>query len=242
MNISRKDFFAATLHMVCAAGFVLLAVQMMATRTDDYFFLLWNLFLAAVPYALSLSFERAVEMPCAPNRRMQAGVIFLLWLFFFPNAPYIVTDFIHLPWEYTRSFLFWYDFFLIASFSCAGLLFGMASLFRVHRSLRKILGKLFADGTILVMVFLSGFGVYLGRFLRWNSWDVFVSAEDLFFKSLSYFGDPALFRSALFLSFLFSIFIGISYGVFLGAYRLLGKEVEIVSAISKSALSKSKKS
>ena len=88
-------------------------MRMLILGTDGYFFLLWNGFLAAIPYVIAVLFERYV----GKGARMTGGAwgVFLLWLFFFPNAPYIVTDFVHLPWEYIGSKMFAYDFVLNAA-------------------------------------------------------------------------------------------------------------------------------
>lgn len=192
------------------------------TGTDGYFFLLWNLFLAAVPYVLSLLYVRIASRSSVLSWR--AGILLALWFFFFPNAPYIVTDFIHLPWEYATSARFAYDFVLISAFTFAGLLFGMASLFRVHRTLRKFAGTFWANAGVAFVILFSGIGIYLGRFLRWNSWDMFLNPVKVLQDTFSHYGDPAWFARAIFLSMLFAFFTGISYAIFLVAYRLLQGE------------------
>ncbi len=224
MNISRNILFSAALRFSVAVSFLLLAFRVFATGMDGYFFLLWNLFLAAVPYALSLFFESAVRK--TPAILPQAIVIFFLWFFFFPNAPYIATDFIHLPWEYVATLRFAYDFVLIGMFAFSGLLFGLASLFRVHRALRKVLGKFRADMMVVLVLSLSGIGMYLGRFLRWNSWDMFLNPAEVLRDTFSHYGDPVWFARAVFLSMLFSVFTAISYTIFAGLYRFLGKRAE----------------
>jgi uncharacterized membrane protein len=94
----------------------------------------------------------------------------VLWLLFLPNAPYILTDILHL----TRSAdaPLWYDLALLLSCSGTGLLLGYLSLVDVQeivaRRFSPIVGWVFA----LMSLVLSGFAIYLGRFLRWNSWDV----------------------------------------------------------------------
>lgn len=218
--MSRRNCFLAALNLSLAVAFSSLAVRMLIAMTDGYAFLLWNLFLASIPYAIAVSFERYAGR----EARVTGGLwgILLLWLFFFPNAPYIVTDFVHLPWEYAGSRSFAYDFLLIAAFSVAGLLFGMGALFRVHRTLRSATGFVWANIIIASAIFLSGFGVYLGRFLRWNSWDAFLNPLLVFRDTLSHYGDPAWFVRAVTLSVFFSTCIGLGYLFFLALYWLLG--------------------
>lgn len=224
MNISRNILFSAALRFSVAVSFLLLSFRIFATGADGYFFLLWNLFLASVPYVLSLFFESAIKK--TPAILPQAIVIFFLWFFFFPNAPYIATDFIHLPWEYVATLRFAYDFILVGMFTLSGLLFGIASLFRVHRSLRRALGKFRADATVVLVLFLSGIGMYLGRFLRWNSWDMFLNPWRVLEDTFSHYGDPLWFGRAFLLSLLFSAFTAMSYAIFVGLYRFLGKRME----------------
>lgn len=218
--MSRRNIFLIMLNLSLTGAFLLLAVRMFVAGTDGYFFLLWNLLLAAIPYAIAVLFE----WYAGKEARMTGGLwgVFLLWLFFFPNAPYIVTDFVHLPWEYAGSKSFAYDFLLIAAFALAGLLFGMGALFRVHRALRRAIGFVWANLSIAFAIFLSGFGVYLGRFLRWNSWDAFLNPLLVFRDTVSHYGDPVWFMRAVTLSVFFSACIGLGYFFFLALYWMLG--------------------
>lgn len=218
--MSRRNVFLMALNLSLMGAFLLLAVRMFVARTDGYFFLLWNLFLAAIPYALAVFFERSVGKDAHMTGSLWG--VFLLWLFFFPNAPYIVTDFVHLPWEYEYSRGFAYDFSLVASFALAGMLFGMGALFRVHRALRQVIGRRWGDVAVGAVIFLSGVGIYLGRFLRWNSWDAFLNPLSVFRDTVSHYGDPVWFARAVALSFLFSIGIGTTYLFCIAIYWVLG--------------------
>ncbi len=220
MNISRRALFSIALHLSLAGAFLLLALRMFFAGTDGYFFLVWNVFLAAIPYAMAVWFERIAVRQGHMTWILRG--FFLFWLFFFPNAPYIVTDFVHLPWEYTQSKAFAYDFSLIGAFAAVGLLFGMGSLFRMHRALRKLCGLAWSSFAVGVAIVLSGFGVYLGRFLRWNSWDAFLNPFDVLRDTVSHYGDPAWFARAVTLSIFFSACIGLGYLFFLALYWLIG--------------------
>lgn len=131
--------------------------------------LLWNLFLAAIPLFWSAAFQWANE-----TRRPGFSVIFFAtWLIFFPNAPYLLTDLIHLI---TRAGAQQY-YILAMLLSCAGTgtLLGYLSLLRIHSEVEKLFNKtagwLVVGGSLL----LCGFGIYVGRFLRWNSWNAVTS-------------------------------------------------------------------
>lgn len=137
-------------------------------------FLLWNLFLAWVPYLAALRFERLSAGNAKPLARWGW---FALWLFFLPNAPYIITDFIHL--QHRPPVPVWYDMIMLFAFASTGLLLGLLSLHEVQRALRREFSMLFSQALVLLSIGLSGFGVWLGRFQRWNSWDILTNPDGL---------------------------------------------------------------
>lgn len=127
--------------------------------------LLWNLFLAALPLLWSSAFQSAI----ARENGIWAGVSFVLWILFLPNAPYLLTDLIHL--EPKPGVPEWYILAMLLSCAATGTLIGYISLMDVHVAIERRFG--FAAGWLLALssLMLCGFGIYLGRFLRWNSWD-----------------------------------------------------------------------
>ncbi len=136
-------------------------------RGYTFLFLAWNLFLAWIPYLMAMLLENKAK--CGKSWWLLLP-IFAGWLLFFPNAPYIVTDLLHL--RHRPPLPLWYDLLLIFSFAWTGLMLGFLSLLKVHRVLDKVMGKTIGWTVVLISIALTGFGVYLGRFLRWNSWDV----------------------------------------------------------------------
>ena len=144
---------------------ILLAGRCLLTGDLQYSFMVWNLFLASVPLFFSWLLSR--EM----NGWKFAGVA-ALWLLFFPNAPYVLTDFLHLHRKSRPEVPIWYDLGMLANFGVVSLLFGIFSLRQVHKALEKRVPVPFAAGLVAAFALLAGFGVYLGRFLRWNSWDI----------------------------------------------------------------------
>jgi uncharacterized membrane protein len=158
-----------TLKLLLASGFAggLLAVRIIFSREVTFIFLVWNLLLAWLPFILSgLTFYA--------HRRRRWGVLLLfagLWLLFFPNAPYILTDLLHLTPR--APIPLWYDLLLLAAFAWTGIFLALASLATMHAIVRErggwLGGWLFAGAALA----LGSLGVYFGRFLRWNSWDVF---------------------------------------------------------------------
>lgn len=130
-------------------------------------FLVWNLFLAAIPAFASTQLGRAAR--ARAHAIVQLGW-FALWLLFLPNAPYIVTDLIHLMPR--PPVPFWFDIAMFASCASTGVMLGYASTAEVQRVVAARFGAGASWAVATGALFLSGFGIYLGRFMRWNSWDV----------------------------------------------------------------------
>ena len=145
--------------------------------------LLWNLFLAALPLLWSSAFQRAV----ARKRWIGAATSFVLWILFLPNAPYLLTDLIHLnPKPNVPE---WYILAMLLSCAATGTLIGYISLMDVHATIERRFG--FTAGWLLASssLMLCGFGIYLGRFLRWNSWDALTRPLDFARTVIGQFAD-----------------------------------------------------
>ena len=154
----------AALIVWCA---LMVVARVWRAGAPAYYFLCWNLFLAGIPAGASVLFEHESRRG---GSRALAAVWFGVWLVFLPNAPYLVTDFVHL--HPRPPVPLWFDIALLTSFAGAGLMLGWGSVATVQdtlaRTSSRLTGWLVAAGSLL----LSGYGIYLGRFLRWNSWDV----------------------------------------------------------------------
>jgi uncharacterized membrane protein len=136
-----------------------------------FIYLLWNLFLGWIPLQLSIYLSKR------HGNKWKDWIIFLAWLLFFPNALYIVTDLIHLKGH--ANVPIWYDAILLFTCAITGLLLAFASLYRIEIFLMKKINKAGVNKVIVLVIFLGSFGVYLGRFLRVNSWDVIVNPFEL---------------------------------------------------------------
>jgi uncharacterized membrane protein len=189
---------------VCVA---LVVARVIWTGNPNYAFLVWNLFLAWLPLVFALLAGDAHREGPGPNWRFRSLAV--AWLLFFPNAPYIFTDLIHL----TRDFYsrFWVDLVLILAFALTGWVVGFISLFLMQTLVRRMLGRAASWLFIAGVAGLSGFGIYLGRFLHFNSWDVVLKpfalcrgignwAANPFAHSTSY-AFPVLFAAFLFIAY-----------------------------------------
>ena len=166
-------------NLFLSLGFALLLLVFRAKLTQSYFyfFLVWNLFLAGVPFLIT-QFMKYYEGWKAS--RIQKIVLFSSWLLFLPNSPYIITDLIHLHHE--ESILAWLDLFLVFVFAINGLLLGLLSLMDMHRFISAAFSSRFSSIVTFKICLLCGYGIYLGRFLRFNSWDVITRPKNLLFE------------------------------------------------------------
>jgi uncharacterized membrane protein len=171
---ARRVAVLAALLLASLGCCALVAVRVAYTGAPNFPYLIWNLFLAWIPFVLSILLY--------DGRRRGMGVFGLtslggLWLLFFPNAPYIVTDFIHLERDPLSPL--WYDGLTIASFAAVGLLLGLGSLYLVQSVVRDALGTRLAWSVAGGALALGSVGIYVGRFLRLNSWDFVTSPHYL---------------------------------------------------------------
>ena len=190
-------------------------MRVMYTGTPHYLFLIWNLILAWMPFVFALG--AFVVREKRPFSLLLGGY----WLLFFPNAPYIVTDLIHL--RPTAVAPIWYDAILLFSFALTGLLLGLVSLYLMQLVIASWFGRmagwLFVSGSLL----LGGFGVYIGRFLRWNSWDIFTDPMRLVQDILLNITTPHLgLKTAVVTSSLAAVF-ALAYFTMLAFTRLAPK-------------------
>ena len=182
---------------------------------------LWNLFLAWIPFALALLIYDGHRRGA---RLIQLLALGLLWLLFFPNAPYIVTDFKYLAAMTGKTFLF--EGLLIGTAASTGLLLGFMSLYLIQAIVRRAAGARYAWLFVFVALGLSSVGVYLGRVLRWNSWDVFVRPGSLLEELAGALVDPLAHPRPITITILFTSFLLASYAIFYSLARtssLLGE-------------------
>lgn len=195
MSVRLKWLAGLALGLVglSLAAATLLVVRMDRVGQPAFVFLGWNLFLAWVPFVLSL---------CAAAVHSRGGPRPLLWIFgagwllFLPNAPYILTDFIHLG--RVGGAPLWFDTALIGTFAGTGLALGLASLLVVHTIVEARVGRVIGWAVVVGSLVLSAVGIYLGRFPRFNSWDVLTDPYGLVAlvqqRLADPFGNPFLLR------------------------------------------------
>ncbi|WP_375425813.1 DUF1361 domain-containing protein [uncultured Friedmanniella sp.] len=173
------------LALASLASIGLLEVRVDRVGKPTFLFLVWNLALAWVPFLLALGVA-AVHRVRGP--RPLLAVLGLGWLVFLPNAPYILTDFVHLRSRVGAPL--WFDALLIGTFAATGLALGLASLLVVHHVVEARAGRVAGWVVAVTSLLLSVVGTYLGRFPRFNSWNVITDPDGLVSVALRRIGDP----------------------------------------------------
>jgi len=194
--------------LIILAGICILltVVRQITTGRSTFYFLNINLFLAALPWLISMIFtSRAIK----GKSKILSVILFIAWLLFLPNSFYIITDLYYLN-DHPEDF-FWYDLIMILLFAWTGLLFGFFSLEQIEdifaRKLTKVKSVLITVG----LLFISAFGVYLGRDLHWNSWDIFIDPQNFFLDILDRLIRPLGHGRTWGFTFLIGLFLNAIY-------------------------------
>lgn len=198
----------AVLALLFATFVCLLMVcsRILDVRHIRYSFLAWNLFLAWLPLVFALLASHSYHQ--TSHNSWHFTVLSIAWLLFFPNSPYIFTDLIHLTTS-LRSY-FWVDLVVILSCAFTGLFAGFLSLYLMHSIVQQISGKTAGWVFICGVAALSGLGVYIGRFLRFNTWDVIYRPVNLVQDVGRWVSNPNAHPSVTF-PVMFAAFFLISY-------------------------------
>jgi uncharacterized membrane protein len=165
----KQILMLATLGMATALclGLLFTRGRLFGRYTNTW--LWWNLFLAWLPALAALA---AYNLPAWPKlwRSLSLTACGIFWLAFLPNASYLITDVIH--FRPMQGVPYWFDLILFIAFAWTGAFLGIVSLLLMQELVRRASGRIVSWVFALAVLALNGFGVYLGRFQRWNSWDV----------------------------------------------------------------------
>lgn len=216
--ILKRETIAPVLTLMFASGVcvALVFARIVTIGNIGYAFLVWNLFLAWLPLILAqMLHERYANGERRGWRLYGLGVA---WLLFFPNAPYIFTDLVHLTTKFHGHF--WADMMVILLCALTGSVLGFVSLFLVQSVVADRFGRAASWLFIAVVASLSGVGVFIGRFLRLNSWDVLLRPEKFYHHVNHWTADP--FGNAMPCVFpvLFAVFLFIVYLMFYALTRM----------------------
>ena len=170
LSIHKYKLIIFVLLVVASFVSVILARARIAySQTMDYSNLIWNLGLAWIPFVFAslayvISWSRKSLYVVVP-------ISAFIWLIFFPNAPYILTDFQHLSTTPNNAPV-WYDVLMLLWFAWTGLILGVVSLHFMQEIVTRTFGRVTGWVFVFFVTILSSIGIFLGRFYRWNSWDI----------------------------------------------------------------------
>ena len=182
---------------------ILLIARIIYTHKLVYAFYSWNIFLALIPFMCSRKLINQIK----PG--IKTFCYLIIWLLFLPNAPYLVTDIFHFTERIGCPV--WFDLILVSSASCNGFIIGTISLMHVEQFLNRYLKHGWVQLSLLFFIALCGYGVYLGRFLRFNSWDIITDPVDLTYYIKNSLLHPHQNLSVWAFTIIFSLLFGIIF-------------------------------
>lgn len=196
-----------TISVALIFSSIILMVRMKLNKSYAFMFLIWNVFLAIIPYAITMYLKTTINLS-----KLKLGFVFMAWLAFLPNAPYIVTDLIHI--RIGNDSRLWLDVLVILSFALSGLLLFYTSILDMQQLLKSKFQKLPTETLTLGILLLCGFGVYLGRFLRYNSWEIISQPQILISDILNIIIAPFQHYEAWLFTLGFGAFLVVGYWMF----------------------------
>jgi len=200
------------LAFMSISSFLLSLFRVYYTNSSLFLFLNWNLFLAFIPWMLTTILLIKPELQ---KKRLVLFAVLFFWMLFFPNALYILTDLFHL--QVNSLMPVWFDMILILSFAWTGLLFGFLSLIDIEKILAEYTNVKVISFVSAFLLFAASFGIYLGRYLRWNSWDIIAQPVLLFYdisdRIINPFAHPATWGM--------TILMGLMLNMFYWSFKLL---------------------
>jgi uncharacterized membrane protein len=204
--------------IVCSGMSMLLwVVRWLKTDLTTYYTLNVNLFLAWIPAVFALIAYNAYRKGSCFGAFVALGCA-AVWLLFFPNAPYLITDLVHLrPRE---EMAYWFDQILYMAFAFTGCYLGMVSLILMQSLVRRSFGWIASWVFALASLVAAGFGIYIGRFLRFNSWDLITKPKPLLKEIFNWFRHPKSNSDAFIFALTFSLFFAAVYFVVVAILNL----------------------
>ncbi len=200
--LSEEKLYLPLLSLFC---FSVLIVRMVYTGTFEYRFMGINLILAWLPYIFA---HYLVKIPKKKNT-IGKMILFFLWLIFFPNAAYMITDIYHLS-EFP-SMPMWYDLIMLLSFAWCGLLLCFYSLKKMHTRFAFRKNPVVNIFILFSAFFVGGIGIYFGRYARWNSWEIVTQPANLYKDFIDIMSNTYNVLQMFSVAILFAAFLTIVY-------------------------------
>ncbi len=212
-----KSQFLLMLLAASGVSLVLFLADSLHNHSTYFSYLIWNLFLAWLPLIFSAWLVSILGRKLWSS--WEAIAASLLWLIFLPNSFYMVSDYIHLREVSEYDLLF--DAVMLTSFISVAVVLGICSLYAVHQEVLKRFSRTTSTVWLLGTLLLCSFAIYLGRDLRWNSWDILVNPGGLLFDTSERFLHPAVYPEMFLTTGIFMLLIGMFYGIGWFSVRLI---------------------
>ncbi len=206
-----RDIFAirSTMALLSLSLFSisLTLIRVIVTNSSMFLFLWWNLFLAIIPWSIA-TLVKVRQF----RSRWILTILLICWVVLFPNAPYILTDLVHLCGN--PGVPLWFDMILILSFGFTGMFYGFVSLHLLETRFFAAFSRIWSTLVPVVLIYIACFGVYLGRFLRWNSWNLVDKMSQVLTDIVIRVADPLTHRETWEFTLLFGTFLSLAYWSF----------------------------
>jgi uncharacterized membrane protein len=221
--LSLKNQFILAIGLSTFVGVGLFFYSAAIGHSYQYSYLLWNLFLAWIP--LLLAFRLVEVLKRKPWSSWEALFFSLLWIIFLPNSFYMISDFIHLQTAPYSEIVFFAITF--ASIIYTAVVLGFISLYLIHIELKKRLSEVDAAIVIAITVLICSVAIYIGRDLRWNSWDVLTNPGGIIFELTDQMFNPSFYAKAISIIGVFFILLGSMYILAYSGIRLISQKAPI---------------
>ncbi|QEC67626.1 DUF1361 domain-containing protein [Panacibacter ginsenosidivorans] len=201
--LSKLSEFEKMIFISMTFTVVMVTLRYLYTDDRQYFFYPWNLFLATVPLFFSRQLKRYKKF------NLKASVLLFCWLLFLPNAPYIITDIFHL--EERPLIPYWFDLLIVISGAWNGIALCITSLMQVERFLAKHIKRKWRLPSTLLLITLCSYGIFLGRYKRYNSWNIITNPGDIIHTFISHIAEPREHIQAWMFTVSFAMLLTIIY-------------------------------
>ena len=194
-----------TKMLILSISFTIILVFLRIVYINNlaYIFYVWNLFLAIIPLVCSSKLQQQQTI------NLKAIILLAIWLLFLPNAPYLITDIFH--YQLREPIPLWYDLLIVTTAAWNGLLLGIVSLMQVENYLLHHFKKVLVQGFVLISLMLCGYGVYIGRYSRFNSWDIVTKPHRILIDSAYQIRHPFQNYHVWAFTVLFGVMLAIVY-------------------------------
>jgi uncharacterized membrane protein len=206
--IDRKYYpIIGSLLIALVVCLVMILINAVTAKTSYYFFLPYNIFLAFFSPTFAIILKNRLHTQ--PWLKPSNLILTFLLLIFLPNSFYMITDLIHVQYIIGIDVLYNIIFTNLAIF--IGLIAGFISLYIFHVELLKRTYHRYAHIIIGILIIAISFAIYLGRYLRWNSWDILLNPSGILFDTSDTLIHPSTHPVFFPIMFAFSFAIGVMY-------------------------------